>query len=358
MDPLAHTLFGAALAETGLGKLARRATPTLILGANLPDIDAFAPLVSADFSFGFRRGWTHGVLALAILPALLVGVMALLARRRDGAAPTRTELEWLWGLATLAAISHPLLDWMNTYGVRFLMPFDSTWFYGDTLFVVDPWLWLLCAVGVVSARSATSASRLRWLTLASLASAVVMTTPFVPLPAKLIWCLGLAASVGLSRSGLSSQRIARAALVVLGLYIGAMWTTSQQTTALARSWLESNATEVKSIVSSPTPGNPFTWRVVATTPLAHRELFVRWLGDPVVVEAGRPLPIDAGAAPTAARARAMIPGTARWLRIPSYEIRDRGNHCIAIVRDLRYTWNGESGFAIASVELKDSQASP
>ena len=95
MDPLAHTLFGAALAETGLGKLARRATPTLILGANLPDIDAFAPLVSADFSFGFRRGWTHGVLALAILPALLVGIMALLARRRDRDALTRTEIKWL-----------------------------------------------------------------------------------------------------------------------------------------------------------------------------------------------------------------------------------------------------------------------
>jgi len=351
VDPLAHTLFGAALAETGLGKLARRATPTLILGANLPDIDAFAPLVSADFSFGFRRGWTHGVLALAILPALLVGIMALLARHRDRDALTRTEVRWLWGLATGAAISHPLLDWLNTYGVRFLMPFDGTWFYGDTLFVVDPWFWLLCAVGVVSARSATGASRLRWLTLAILASAVVMTTSFVPPLAKLIWCLGLAATIGLSRSPLSSQRIARAALLALGLYIGAMWTTSQQTAALARSWLERNATEVKSLVSSPMPGNPFTWRIVAMTPEAHHELFVRWLADPVVVEAGRPLPIDAGAADTAARARAMIPGTATWLRIPSYEIRERGNRCLVIVRDLRYTWDAESGFGVARIDV-------
>ena len=85
--------------------------------------------------------------------------------------------------------------------------------------------------------------------------------------------------------------------------------------------------------------------------------FVRWLDDPVVVEAGQPLPIDAGAADTASRARAMIPGTAGWLRIPSYEIREGGNHCLVIVRDLRYTWTAESGFAIAGVELEDSGAS-
>ena len=242
---------------------------------------------------------------------------------------------------------------MNTYGVRFLMPFDGTWFYGDTLFVVDPWFWLLCAAGVVSAHSATRASRLRWLILASLASAVVMMTSFVPVVAKLIWCLGLAGTVGLSHYGPSSRPIARAALVILGLYIGTMWTTSRQTAALARAWLESDATEVTSLVSSPMPANPFTWRLVATTPRAHHELFVRWLGDPVVVAAGRPLPIDGGAADIAARARASVPGTATWLRIPSYEIREDGNRCLVIVRDLRYTWDAESGFGVARIGIDE-----
>jgi inner membrane protein len=34
--------------------------------------------------------------------------------------------------------THPLLDYMNTYGVRPFLPFDGSWFYGDTLFVIDP----------------------------------------------------------------------------------------------------------------------------------------------------------------------------------------------------------------------------
>ncbi len=42
MDPLAHTLFGAALAESGLKRRSRYATATLLIGANLPDIDVVA----------------------------------------------------------------------------------------------------------------------------------------------------------------------------------------------------------------------------------------------------------------------------------------------------------------------------
>lgn len=50
MDPLAHTLFGATLAETGLKRLSRYATPTLLIGANLPDIDAVATAFGRDTS--------------------------------------------------------------------------------------------------------------------------------------------------------------------------------------------------------------------------------------------------------------------------------------------------------------------
>ncbi len=32
------------------------------------------------------------------------------------------------------------------------MPFSGRWFYGDTLFIADPWMWLALAVGIVWAR--------------------------------------------------------------------------------------------------------------------------------------------------------------------------------------------------------------
>ncbi|MEX0342766.1 MAG: metal-dependent hydrolase, partial [Erythrobacter sp.] len=39
--------------------------------------------------------------------------------------------------------THPALDWLNVYGIRLLEPFSSRWFYGDTLFIIDVWLWVL-----------------------------------------------------------------------------------------------------------------------------------------------------------------------------------------------------------------------
>ena len=75
MDPLCHSLVGACLAEAGLGKRTALATATLVIGANLPDVDVFAYFWGPDTALGFRRGWTHGVLALALWPFVLTGIM-------------------------------------------------------------------------------------------------------------------------------------------------------------------------------------------------------------------------------------------------------------------------------------------
>jgi inner membrane protein len=90
----------------------------------------------------WRRGWSHGVLAVALLPFLLTGCLLLL--HRAGTAKPRQLLL----LSFISVLSHPILDTLNTYGVRWLMPFSDRWFYGDTLFIVDPWLWLALALGV------------------------------------------------------------------------------------------------------------------------------------------------------------------------------------------------------------------
>ena len=39
------------------------------------------------------------------------------------------------------------MDFLNSYGVRLLMPFSGRWFYGDALYIVDPWLYLALGMG-------------------------------------------------------------------------------------------------------------------------------------------------------------------------------------------------------------------
>jgi inner membrane protein len=48
----------------------------------------------------------------------------------------------------VGVLSHPLLDLMNTYGTRVLEPFSHRWFYADSLFIIDPWIWLMLILGL------------------------------------------------------------------------------------------------------------------------------------------------------------------------------------------------------------------
>ncbi len=151
MDPLCHTLVGAVLAESGPRRRTRFAVAGGVIGANLPDIDIFAVMLGP--MLGVRRGWTHGVVAMVLLPLLLTGLLLLLARwrrRRTEGVPVRAGP--LLALVTAAVLTHPLLDWMNVYGMRWLMPFDGTWTAADTLFIVDPVLYLILGITLFLAR--------------------------------------------------------------------------------------------------------------------------------------------------------------------------------------------------------------
>jgi inner membrane protein len=138
MDNLTHSFAGALLAQMGLKKLSGRATATLVIAANIPDIDAVASLLGRE-SLAVRRGLTHGPIALVLLPLILTGLVLLWNRWRPADQPVR-----FWPLllcAYIGTLSHPALDWLNSYGVRLLEPFSSTWYAGDTLFIIDIWIW-------------------------------------------------------------------------------------------------------------------------------------------------------------------------------------------------------------------------
>ena len=57
--------------------------------------------------------------------------------------------EILW-LSYLGVLLHVFMDFTNSYGVRLLMPFSERWFYGDALYIVDPWLYLILGLGLVA----------------------------------------------------------------------------------------------------------------------------------------------------------------------------------------------------------------
>ncbi|GAA4039342.1 metal-dependent hydrolase [Parerythrobacter jejuensis] len=149
MDNLTHSLVGALIGQAGLKKKTGLAMPALIIGANLPDVDAACFFwLEGQEHLGFRRGITHGPPALVLLPLILAGLLygfdrwqASRGKRPEDRRPV--SFKWLFLLSFIGCLTHPALDWLNVYGIRLLEPFSNQWFYGDTLFIIDVWLWAL-----------------------------------------------------------------------------------------------------------------------------------------------------------------------------------------------------------------------
>jgi len=364
MDPLAHTLVGACLAETRLRRWTPLALPALLLGANAPDIDAVTMFMDGDLALGFRRGWTHGVLALAVLPVLLwaslLGCDALLRRFR----PDRPRVQPLplAALCVLGVWTHPVLDWLNVYGMRWLMPFDGRWFYGDALFIVEPWLWLLAAAPVVLARTRRPSSVVAWVALALLTSVLVLRSGLVPSAARGVWCAGAAAIALAAACGLGRQRseaLAALALGALVLFSGAMLAGSALAAHQARIWLEAQGIAPLDVMAAPVPANPFAREVVATDADAYHRLRIAWLESPAIQRSAPPLSRGAtGPVVDAARRAPHVQGLVGWMRFPRYVVEPTPDGYRVVLQDVRYGARGGIGQAVveldASLRIRDS----
>ncbi len=341
MDPVAHTLAGAALAETGLKHKTRYGAAALIIGANIPDVDAIVTVLGSDTSLFLRRGLTHGILAMALWPFVLTGLLIAWNRWRPAHDDQPVHLGWLLALSTIGTWSHPLLDWMNTYGVRLLMPFSGTWFYGDTLFIIDPWFWLLTASGVVLVGTRSKKSLAGWLVLGGLASLLVLGVPMVGWGVKIGWLVGVGLIVGLRRvprSPLFNQRVAQLSVASLILYI----TTVYGIARLAESrWTDDELIEVQ---SNPIPGVLFHHRLVLVYPSHYRVIPPHGAS----FEVRREVPNDVVSAALSAE---QIKGFSNWTRFPYWTVEEDAQGWRVEFRDLRYVDPGEAPRGIGYAEV-------
>jgi inner membrane protein len=306
VDNLAHSLVGAALGQAGLKRKTGLAMATLILAANLPDIDALGLLVGENLAW--RRGWTHGPIAMLVLPPLLVGAMILFDRwqARRGTRPVGRlpiNVGWLFALAYIGWLSHPLLDFMNTYGIRLLMPFSERWFYGDTLFIIDIWIWAALALGVWR-------SRRRW-----------------------------------RREAPAPGRPALISLVAATVYAAAMGASSVAAERLTRQAAEARGHgPIRTVVASPVPLNPFRRQMVFATDRALGFGVLRWTPSPELRLEPRLTPTNMeDPAIALARRDKPVADFLYWSRLPFAQIERRPDATIVTIGDGRYSKGAAAG---------------
>jgi inner membrane protein len=92
-----------------------------VVAANAPDVDVLSYAGGPYLALSFRRGITHGVPAMLVLPFVVAGAMLAwdrwVRRRREPTAPA-APYGALLALSALGVLTHPALDWLNTYGMR------------------------------------------------------------------------------------------------------------------------------------------------------------------------------------------------------------------------------------------------
>ena len=330
MDPLCHTLTGSALAGAGLRRLSPLATAALVLGANVPDVDVFVYAVADEYTaLAFRRGITHGLPAFLVWPLVVAGVLLAWDRWvRRGRAPTSQPARAapLLLVSAIAVLTHPVLDWLNTYGMRWWMPLGSRWSYGDAVFIVDPWLWLGFGAATFLAWRWRPRGLAAWGALALGMSALVLGVSGVPLGARVLWVLGVLALTvaGLlrrPRSEASRLRGARVLTAAAGLYIALMVISAQVAERQIRAAAAmAGGRSITAVMAGPTAANPFRREVVVATPASYRLGTFHWGLPPVLSLNADSIPRRPAGLPAEIMGTALATRAARdylvWSRFP------------------------------------------
>jgi inner membrane protein len=289
MDNICHTLVGAALGDAGLKRRTRFGMLTLTVAANLPDLDVAVFLTPAS-SVAFRRGWTHGVPAQILLPLVLTAVLLLWDRYRPGRSnEPRARGAWLLALSYVGVLSHVGLDYLNNYGIRLLMPWSGQWFYGDALFIVDPWLYLLLGGGWWLARRRGRTGPARW--------GVGLATAYI------VAMMGIAAS---ARTSVLNQWTAQAGRVPHALMVG------------------------------PVFADPFHKQVIVDRGDGYDTGRFSWLSGLMTMAERVPTLAPEHPDVIAAKADVNVQALLIWSRFPRFELIDLAEDRQVLVTDLRF----------------------
>jgi inner membrane protein len=302
MDNVCHTLVGAACGAAGLNRRTRFGAATLMISANLPDLDVLVFATGMPW-IEFRRGWTHGVLAQVALPVALTGVVWLVdrftrARGSDGDRPFHAG--WTLLLALVGVYSHVFLDYLNNYGVRLATPVSWQWFYGDAIFIIDPWMWAMMAAGI-------------WLT----------GTRGRPRPARL-------------------------ALIAMICYIAAMSSSGWVARGIvADSWKSAHGREPRALMVGPLPVWPFSRQVIVDAGDYYQTGTFSWWRRAVTFFPEK-IPKNSDAPQVAAARRDdNIRAFLVWSRFPFWTIEPTPGGTLVTVSDMRFA--GRNGFAASTI---------
>jgi inner membrane protein len=178
----------------------------------------------------------------------------------------------------IVTVTHPLLDWTNNYGVRFLLPWNPRWFYGDFVFIIDPFIWMVLGAAGFLLTTKRKRQLTVWVVISIATSLLVLRGPsgprlvFEEIVLRLAWVVGLIAMVTLYRRKVGRNggpKIAMVALATVVIYCSGLAIAHavalRQATSQASSIAASQNERVVRVAAMPTIANPAKWVCVMET---------------------------------------------------------------------------------------------
>jgi inner membrane protein len=271
VDNFTHTLVGLALADAvalalptapsakvrGLLRLASAFTN------NLPDLDfAYAGITPGKLGYLLHhRGHTHTLIAGVLLGALTYALLVAWARRKS-LALSRPETLALAVLSLFGPWTHVGMDALNSYGVHPFWPAHDGWFYGDAVFIVEPWFWVF-SIPPLALASVTRFGRisLALCLVVALAAAWIM----LGVGTALVLTVGSALTVVVS----ARLRERGRALLAIGGFIAVILVFSGTSRLAKAALLDAVERQPRALaervtvvdtVLAPSPANPLCWQ--------------------------------------------------------------------------------------------------
>lgn len=261
VENITHSLVGATLAELMLPPTATATQRRLffiagIVAANLPDADLLYTRITPP-PLGYllhHRGHTHTIVGCALI-AVCGWLLTRLppARRLIAESPQR-----FWWLIVVALSSHLVLDSWNSYGIHPFWPLDNRWYYGDAIFILEPWFWVL--LGIPIAANALTRRR-RIVLVAGLIALTVAPVWFGMIPMGAIAPLAALGVILALTTRRAAPRVRSATgLATVALFVGTMFGLSHLARGLSLASLgTSSPREIVDVILNPKPAAPLCW---------------------------------------------------------------------------------------------------
>lgn len=290
--------MGLAAAKAGLERLSPGATAVCLIAANAPDADILSLMGGRWAYLHHHRGITHSivgtfVLAL-IIPSIFYLVDLIIARLKR--RPGRIRFGGLLLASLITSATHPLMDWTNNYGVRPLLPWSGQWFYGDLVFILDPWLWLILGGAAFLLTSQSLWRVIAWTTLALILTAAIIFLPqrradvSYPVISTVLWFVGLIGLAVAHRAQLArryGKALALVALTFVVVYWGGLSLLHRRAVAhteeVARGLVTYSGERVLRIAAMPTLADPLRWQGMTETDRATYRFFLSLSRSPAEI---------------------------------------------------------------------------